>query len=108
MAERERNELGQWLPGVSGNKGRSYRADTLKALRKVVTKEDWEAIAKKAVAQAKDGNPAARNWLSEYLLGEPPEEQISATPFPVSLAEWQELVEKRREEALNANSHGSS
>jgi len=106
MAERERDKNGRWLPGVSGNTGRSYRADTLKALRAAVKKKDWQEIAKKAVDQAKDGNPAARKWLSEYLMGKPPEELDVANVYPVSLAEWQKMVDERKEAASNANSDG--
>lgn len=38
-----------------------------------VTFEDWRAIVKKAVDQAKRGNPQARKFLADYLLGPPPQ-----------------------------------
>jgi len=33
--------------------------------------EDWALIVAKAVADAKIGDAAARQWLSRYLLGNP-------------------------------------
>jgi hypothetical protein len=33
--------------------------------------ESWRAIIAKAVEQARDGDPKAREWLADYLLGKP-------------------------------------
>ena len=38
-----------------------------------VTYADWKAIVKKAVDQARRGNPQARKFLADYLLGPPPQ-----------------------------------
>jgi len=41
----------------------------------------WEEIVDKAIEQAKQGNPTARQWLSNYTIGIPrqmPEEQDEA------------------------------
>ena len=38
-----------------------------------VTYQDWREIVKKAVTQAKRGNPQARKFLADYLLGPPPQ-----------------------------------
>ena len=34
---------------------------------------DWRAIIVKAVSQAKHGDAVARKWLSDYLMGTPPQ-----------------------------------
>jgi len=41
----------------------------LKRLHRRVTLEDWDAIAEKAIKQAKEGNWRARQWLSDYCMG---------------------------------------
>jgi len=41
----------------------------LTRLHKRVTMEDWDAIAEKAIKQAKEGNWRARQWLSDYCMG---------------------------------------
>ena len=71
----KRNDKGQFVKGHSGNaKGRPNRSTEdkyLKALRDSVTLKDWKAISEKATEQAKNGDKAARQWLSDYLLGKP-------------------------------------
>lgn len=72
-----RDKKGRFVKGNPGNpnaKGRPRR-DTedkyLQALHSSVTNGDWKAICKKATEQAKSGDKAARQWLSDYLLGKP-------------------------------------
>jgi hypothetical protein len=36
------------------------------------TTEDWRAIVEKAVKDARKGNPIARRWLSDILVGRDP------------------------------------
>lgn len=36
-----------------------------------VTLDDWRDVVAGALAQAKDGDPAARTWLASYLVGRP-------------------------------------
>jgi len=73
---------GTWEPGQSGNpKGRppkSKEEKFFKTTLSAVTLRDWREIVKKAVEQAKRGNPAARKWLSDYLLG-PPQQRLDVT-----------------------------
>lgn len=70
-----RKANGQWSKGVSGNpNGRPKRSTEeryLRALRRYVTLEDWEKVVKTALARAKAGDSAARQWLSDYLIGKP-------------------------------------
>ena len=73
MTERDAN--GRFVKGQSGNpngrppKERSerYYEITMTAC----TYDDWKRIVKKAVEQAARGNPTARKWLSDYLVGSP-------------------------------------
>jgi hypothetical protein len=44
----------------------------LSALVEAVSPADWLAIVARAVADAKGGNPKAREWLSKHLLGDDP------------------------------------
>jgi hypothetical protein len=70
----ERDDQGRFTKGHSGGPGRPPRSKEekyLKATFAAVTLSDWRAIVKKAVEQAKRGNPSARKWLSDYLLGTP-------------------------------------
>lgn len=43
----------------------------LDAIRAAVKPEDWTAIAQRALDDAKGGDRAARQWLSDYLIGKP-------------------------------------
>lgn len=70
----ERDEKGRFAKGNKGGPGRQNRSTEdkyLKALRDSVTIKDWKAISTKAIAQASKGDKAARQWLSDYLLGKP-------------------------------------
>lgn len=41
----------------------------LDAIRAAVKPADWTAIAQRALDDAKGGDKAARQWLSDYLIG---------------------------------------
>lgn len=43
------------------------------AIRAKVTDADWRAIAERAVEDAKAGDARAREWLSDRLMGKPPQ-----------------------------------
>lgn len=77
-----RDKRGRFLPGNPGNVhalGRPPRAVEdryLETLRATVTPERWEAICKRAVADALQttdtpARTAAVKWLAKYLLPEP-------------------------------------
>lgn len=78
----ERDENGRFVKGQSGNpngrppkeRSEKYYLITMTAC----TYKDWEAIVKKAVEQSKRGNPTARKWLSDYLIG-PPTQRLEHT-----------------------------
>ena len=58
-------------PGGPGRPPKSKEEKFLKTTLSAVSLRDWREIVQKAVEQAKRGNPAARKWLSDYLLGLP-------------------------------------
>lgn len=76
--ERERkmlhNKDGKFAVGNPGGPGRPKR-QTEKAYLEVMMAEcppdEWRAIVQKAVIQARAGEPRAREWLSNYLMGKP-------------------------------------
>jgi hypothetical protein len=69
----ERDSGGRFVKGQSGNpKGRATKPveeKYRKALVGRVTLADWREIVDKAKAQAKRGDPRARQWLSDHLIG---------------------------------------
>ncbi len=72
-----RGENGRFVPGQSGNPaGRPKRAvekERLDSLNEELTDKDWREIVGVAIARAKAGDAAARNWLSSYSAGQPTE-----------------------------------
>ena len=76
MDEIVRDDKGRFIKGHSGNpKGKPI--DQFKYLKKMgaaVTARDWRDIIDRAVEQAKRGDPRAREWLSDYLMGKPPQQ----------------------------------
>lgn len=73
--KRDRDNKGRFVKGSSGNPNGGRRSRTaqelLDAINQAVTVADWQAIVEKAVKQARGGNPVARKWLSDYLVGVP-------------------------------------
>jgi len=72
----ERDAKGQFAKGhepyrKGGRAPRKTEDKYLRALRKTVGATEWKAIAERAVLDAKRGDKAARQWLSDYLLGKP-------------------------------------
>lgn len=74
-----RKANGQFAIGHSGNpNGRPKRSTEeryLAALSRRVKMEDWYKIIDTALARAKAGDAAARQWLSDYLMGKPIQRQ---------------------------------
>ena len=88
-----RDEKGRFLPGAPGGPGRPKLAKEVEYLRSMVSVcsvEDWQAITKQAVIDARDGDSRARDWLSRYLLPEGDnrpalEEETEADPMQAIL-----------------------
>ena len=77
----DRNNSGQFVKGHPGGPGRPPKPKEEKFYKttlSAVTLTDWREIVKKAVEQAKRGNPSARKWLSDYLIG-PPQQKVDVT-----------------------------
>jgi hypothetical protein len=62
-------------PCINGGKGgRPPRSDEdkfLERLKASVSDNDWDTIVGVAVSRAKAGDPKARAWLGNYLMGLP-------------------------------------
>jgi hypothetical protein len=68
-----RDGRGRFAQGWRGGPGRPKRQveeDYLEAFRRAVSIEDMVAIVETAVAQARDGNGRARDFIARYLLPE--------------------------------------
>lgn len=71
-----RDPKGRFVKGHSGNP-RGKPIDQFKYLKKMgaaVSATEWREIIRRAVEQAKRGDPRAREWLSDYLMGKPPQQ----------------------------------
>lgn len=92
----ERNEKGQFVKGeYKGGPGRPSRAteaEYLDALIEVTPLSAWKRIARKAVQQAERGDPRARQWLSDYIMG-PPTQRLDVTSKGESIVKAQDLTD---------------
>lgn len=80
-----RDEQGKFVKGGPGGPGRPRREtelEYLKAMREVVTLEDWQAICQAAKRDAMKGDPAARKWLASYLMGAPEAKATALSAVP--------------------------
>jgi len=87
MTKKGRDNLGRFAVGNPGGPGRPKRAvelEYLGVLADCVTLDDWRAICTQTVKMAKGGNPKAREWLANHLLGAQPA-SISDLAFYESL-----------------------
>jgi hypothetical protein len=64
-------KFAQGNPGGPGRKPVRVEQTYLATMVNVVSADDWRAITERAVADARQGDAAARSWLSAYLLGVP-------------------------------------
>jgi hypothetical protein len=60
---------------------RRTEGDYMGVLLDAVSLEDWRSVVTSALAEAKAGDPQARNWLGQYLVGRP--EGKAPTPLTV-------------------------
>ena len=69
----DRHGNGRFAAGNPGGPGRPTRRielEYLATLSDSVTLADWSEIVTRAVQDAREGDAAARNWLSKHLLGD--------------------------------------
>jgi len=50
---------------------RRTESDYLAVMLEAVTLEDWRSVVMATLAAAKTGDPSARAWLAQYLVGKP-------------------------------------
>lgn len=76
MARRKQPEL---IQGRATH--RRTEGDYMRVLLDAVTLDDWRDVVNHAKAAAKAGDPQARAWLAQYLMGRP--EGKAPTPLTV-------------------------
>lgn len=69
----------EYLRGTA--KHRRTEGDYMGVLLDTVSLDDWRDVVTGALKEAKGGNPAARAWLAQYLVGKP--ETKAPTPLNV-------------------------
>jgi hypothetical protein len=70
----ERDERGRFVRGNRASPGRpSRRTETayLNATAQQVSMSQWHEVVGRALEDARDGDPQARRWLADYLIGRP-------------------------------------
>ncbi len=70
MTRDSRGRFTKGNPGGPGGPRRQVEEDYLETLTEAVSPDDWKAIVEKAVADAKRGDPRAREWLGKHLIGD--------------------------------------
>lgn len=76
MARKKQQEL---IRGHAAH--RRTEGDYMGVLLEAVTLDDWRAVVINAKAQAKVGDPQARAWLAQYLMGKP----VGSAPTPLTV-----------------------
>lgn len=69
-----RDANGKFTKGSDGGPGRPKRVPEgtfMEVLTGAVTPGRWLTIVEKAIQQAERGDPVARKWLADYLIGSP-------------------------------------
>lgn len=72
------------VPGAGTH--RRTESDYMAALLDAVTLDDWREVIVTTVQLAKAGDPQARAWLAQYLVGKP--EAKAPTPLAVVVNQW--------------------
>jgi hypothetical protein len=91
-----KDTLGRFLPGNPGGPGRPRRdveRRYLAVLSEAVSVETWRAIVARAADDALAGDPAARQWLGAYLLGQP-RNRIEVGPIVDEFAAFDHLSDE--------------
>ena len=74
----------------------------MSTLLDTVTLDDWRDVVLQTLAQAKAGDPSARAWLSQYLIGKPTMQ--APTPLTVivnRLSSADPVIERLAEPFIN-------
>ena len=72
-------------------------------LLEAVTLDDWREVVNNAKAMAKSGDPQARAWLTQYLMGKP----AGSAPTPLTVVVQQlngadPLIDRLTREAIHS------
>jgi hypothetical protein len=85
----DRNEKGQFKKGYKGGPGRPPREveeEYRQILVSNVSQEDWAAIVRRAVSDAKKGDTSARKFIADYLIGPPIErKELTGADGPIQI-----------------------
>jgi hypothetical protein len=97
MARRKQTE---YIKGTAQH--RRTEGDYMGVLLDTVTLNDWRSVVSGALQAAKAGDPQARNWLGQYLIGRPE----GKAPSPMNIVVQQlsgadPLVEKLAKPAID-------
>jgi hypothetical protein len=65
---------------------RRTESDYMSVLLDTVALEDWQDVVAETLRLAKGGDPAARAWLGQFLVGRP--EAKAPTPLTVVVQQW--------------------
>lgn len=65
---------------------RRTESDYMGVMLDAVTLDDWRDVITCTLQLAKDGDPSARAWLAQYLVGKP--EAKAPTPLTVVVNQW--------------------
>jgi len=103
MARRRQTEL---IRGSANH--RRTEGDYMGVLLDTVSLEDWRGVVSGALRDAKDGDPQARNWLGQYLIGRPD----GKAPTPLNIVVQQlngadPLVERLAKPMIHQQSYPS-
>jgi len=63
----------------------SYQAQMRGVFADVVRQRDWEIVVRSALARAQAGDPKAREWLGQWIVGKVPDEVNHEGVFSVKL-----------------------
>ena len=98
MARRKQSEL---IRGHATH--RRTEGDYMGVLLDTVTLDDWRAVVNNAKTLAQAGDPQARAWLAQYLMGKP----VGNAPTPLTVVVQQlngadPLIDKLTREAIHS------
>lgn len=98
MARRKQQEL---IRGHAAH--RRTEGDYMGVLLEAVTLDDWRDVVNNAKVAAKAGDPQARAWLAQYLMGKP----AGSAPTPLTVVVQQlngadPVIEKLAQRAIKS------
>ena len=95
-----RRKQTEYIKGTATH--RRTEGDYMGVLLDTVTLNDWRGVVNSALQAAKAGDPQARNWLGQYLIGRP--EGKAPTPMNIvvqQLSGADPIVEKLAKPAID-------